>query len=293
MKKFLSTFQQSITSKRFYQGLESHSIKSSVGYYFTLVFIAALIFSVVISWNLLPTINSFAKNIGPTIIEFYPEDLEITIKDGVAHHNQEDPIFIPFAIPSATGFEIAESSTFPFRYALVIDTKNVYSEENFNKYETMIYLSQDNLVVAGEDGQIGTVTSLIKFPEDITINRRSVLSFIGDIQPLIRSLPAIVFFLIFIGGFFFYGFSFTRIIVAAIFIMLIYHLRGIKKGFGKSYQIAIHTSTLSFILIPGIFYLAGINIHIPFLFTALTVITAVLLMPQPKTVGPLQADQVT
>jgi len=281
MRHFLRTFQDSLSSKKFYASLPEKSFSSSVGYYFTLIFVVAIIFAAVISWNVLPVVNSFAENIGPTIIQYYPENLEVSIKDGVASHNQEDPVFIPFAVPTEQGFELPKEGEAPFRYVLVIDTNTPFILEKFEEYETLSYLGPDSFVVINDNGN-PEVFALKDLPEDFTVNQQSILSLIGKFQPLTRLLPALLFVLMFIVGFFFYSLSFVRIILAAIIILAIHRLRGLNYSFKKSYQVALHASTLSIVLIPGILLFLHFDIPVPFLFTALTVIVATLFMPQPS-----------
>ncbi|MBS3903060.1 MAG: DUF1189 family protein [Anaplasmataceae bacterium] len=293
MKKFLNTFQQSIASKIFYRDLENRSLRSSIGYYFGLIFLITIITTLVVSWNLLPAVRTLVKNIGPTIINYYPEDLEITIKDGVASHSEEDPVFVPFVIPNVEGFPAFESSSLPFRYAVVIDTKNTFDIKKFEEYETLVYLSKDYLVTANGEGRVEDLVALKDFPQDITINRQAVLSFIGELQPFVNALPVILFFLVFIGLFVLYGFSFIRVLLAALILMIIYRLAGLKRNFSKSYQVALHASTLA-LIVSSLFIFINIipDVRIPFLFTALTVIIGTLMMPPAKSEnGPLLADQ--
>lgn len=265
-KIFAQTFQESIYSKEFYRDLPSQPVSASVSYYFILILFASVIFTVVTGVGAWPTVNNFVKTAGPTIIKSFPEDLVIEIKNGQATHNKEEPVAIPF--PS--------DANMPWRNAVVVDTKSPFSLNKLREHDTLFVLTEDSLAAYENDrGQVRIYP--LKDMPNITINRRQIVSWIDTIEPFLGWLIPVMFLVLFIAGLLIYTSFFIRIILASLLIWLFYRLRKNSLPFKRAYQTAIHASTLAFVISGIILMFIPFDLpSLPFLFTIITVIVAVV-----------------
>lgn len=271
MKIFIQTLQNSIYSKEFYRNLPNQKVSSSVSYYFVLILFAAVIFTAFMGVKLLPTVNSFVRTVGPTIIKTYPEDLVVEIKNGRATHNKEEPVMIPFP----------EDMDVPFRYAVVVDTKSPFSLDKLREYNAPFILTGDSLVSYENKGQV-KITSIKDVP-NVTIDRRQIVSWINTVQPFLGWLIPVMFLGFFIAGLVIYTSFFVRIILASLLVWLFYRFKKNNLPFKRAYQVAIHASTAAFVLIGIVGMLVPFDFPIPFLFTIITVIIAIVnFTPQPQ-----------
>ena len=274
IRALIQTFQDSIYSKEFYRGLPSRAMSESVYYYLLLVLLAAIIFAVAIGLRFMPAVNIFARTAGPAIIQAFPQDLVIEIKNGQATHNSEDPVMIPNPF----------SADMPFRYLLVVDTKNQLPVQDFDKYDTILLLTNNSIISQENKGQ-AKISSLKDSP-NVKIDRQQLTYWQNSIQPFLEWLIPIMFIGLFIAGFFVYASFFLRIILAALVIWAFYGMKKINLPFKRAYQVAIHASTLSFVLI-GVVSMLFMPFPIwPFLFTVITVVVAIVNFSPPQSPDP-------
>ena len=93
-EKLLHLIRASIHNPEFYKGLLSRKISWSFKYFFSFILILAVVSTAVFGWRAVPAVNSFLNNLAPTILEYYPDELEIVIKDGEASSNVAEPYVI-------------------------------------------------------------------------------------------------------------------------------------------------------------------------------------------------------
>ena len=79
----ISDLRGSVYDPEYYKGLLKKPFSYSLKYFFFLALSLAFIGALLSLFTVLPNLNSFLQELGPKILSHYPQDLVITIKDGV------------------------------------------------------------------------------------------------------------------------------------------------------------------------------------------------------------------
>lgn len=173
----------------------------------------------------------------------YPSELVITIKNGEASANVEQPYYIDMP-----GKESATSSP---QYLAVIDTRPEVTVEELTSYDAPVILTQKTLFVADE-AKSDSIKNAPNFTgsfrpvdltemKDFTLSKDTVVGFIGMLRPFINGflyvLPILLFFLVL-------GFSVLAYLFVALFgaliVMLAAKLKGLSFDYGTSYVVALY-----------------------------------------------------
>ena len=243
---FFKTVQKSIYSREFYQDIiVEKSFSFSLKYFYLLITLLAIILFAFYSLTYGGTILSFVSNLPERLLNSYPDNLIITIKDGSAGTNVSEPYFIK--IPEDLSAKEAKN-------LLTIDTKNSFSYERFIVYDTLFLLSKDTFVSIANKGEI-RVIPLAKIP-DAKIDHALIASFIGKFQPYIKIFLVLLALLTFLSLLVFYSFNLLYLLLATVLIWGIAKMMNLPLGYKKSYQIGLHAATLPLILYTGMLIIA-------------------------------------
>ncbi len=261
--KTLKEILSSIYDPAYYKQINNRSLKSSLWYFFKLVFLLALIFSIFGSFFILPKFSGFiTSNLG-SITKSYPADLEVKIDKGLVSTNAVEPYFIPMTIDEG------KPSKEVVKNLLVIDTKTAFDLKQFEDYQTIAWLGKDYVATRDSNNQIKIqrLNSSISF----VVDKAKVDLFVQKLQPILRYGVFLIvpLILIFLTLFKFFG-SLFYLIFATLLVWLVAKMLKVSKGYAKSYQIGLHAYTLSVIL--SFFTLFGILPRITFLPTVLLLI---------------------
>lgn len=255
---FYFQIKNSIYSPIFYQkDLIDLNFYDSLKYFFKLIILISIILVIVLSIDFIPKIIFFLNNLTINISKYYPDELEINIKNGETITNVPTPYFLIF--PEELNYENKKFDNF-----LVIDTINNFSIEKFKEYNTLILLAKKNIVY-DNDGKI-VVEDLSRFP-DAVINKKIINDFSNKIIIKKIFVPLIIL-LFFIFTLIFYIFKLFYLLFGALLIILILKILKYKINYKKSYQIGLHSITLP-ILFFFILKVFNLNIDLPFVFTIL------------------------
>ncbi len=251
---FLQSVKNSIYSPNFYEKLLTKSLGRSFLYFFLLIFLFT-------AFRTGPIIYSFAKEGQPEIekmlsgiVDHFPANLEVKIQKGLVTTNAQEPYFIPF--PSSSESE-------DFENLIVIDTKNPFSVDQFDKYSTIAWLSRDSIYVKGSGSEFRAYA--LSDIEDLTINRDAALNLKTALTPWLAALTPIVGFFAFVAIFVGYSFRLIYLFFLALCIFLIAKLMNKPLLYSQSYKIGMHAMTLGF-FVEILQHFIGLN-SIPFLFT--------------------------
>lgn len=269
MKQFIAALRKSVYSPDFYKELLLKPFSSSMKYFFMLALAVSFIYAAILGARAAPSLNDVARNIGPTIVKYWPEELEIVIQNGRASTNAAEPYFIQ--LPDEFRKNVSAPSAQELDYIAVVDTQHPFDLEKFYSYKTAALLTKDSLVVLGRNGQV-RIQSISRFP-DATLNKKAVDAFVTRyIEPLAKFAAPI-----FIGGMFLFTFlvQILGLIYLLFLALLVWGVARIKKvrvGYGKAYQLAIHAATTG--RLANLFLLGFLDARIPFLLAALTIVAA-------------------
>lgn len=271
--QFLSNIKSSIYNPAHYSEILNKPFSYSLRYFLSLAVLIAIVSTIVFSVNTLPEMNKVIGEVDANVLKFYPDDLEITIKNGIVSTNVPEPYFIK--MPAEFKSEFQDSNNSPARTSpdlskiknmFVIDTASPLTIDLFKSYKTFVLISRDS--IAYFDNNAVKIQSLGQEANGV-INKAKVSTVLNEIMPYIKIIPVasipIVLFFSFIG--FIFG-NMIYLIFGAFVIWLFAQLAKRNWSYGKSYQIGLHAITLSVILEATIFQLYPI-LEFPFLFTIL------------------------
>ena len=268
--KLLHAIKSSIYDPAFYRGVLEKPLRSSFAYFFSLAVLLSLISAVVFSFSAVPAAHSFLNSLGGKILNYYPDGLEVTIKDGRASTNVREPYRLP--VPD----EIKHSNNFAgenpdTESLLVIDTKNEFTITQFESDKTLALLTRKAIVYKDDHGKI-TIQPLDRIP-DTTITKELVSQFVGKAQPILNSAVFLLPVLIFLGLGFLYGVLLVYLLFGALLVWLVAKMKKINIKYVEAYQITLHAATAG-ILFDWFASTFVAQAPIPFVFTVLLVMVA-------------------
>ncbi len=239
--KIFKEIKSNIYDREYYKAIPSETFGKSLKYIIKLSFIAGLV-SLIIFAIVSRDLPSIIKKEVTNLVNQYPEELVVTVTNGEASTNQEEPYMIPMA-SGTKEFIDTPSPDDDYTNVLVIDTKNEFSLGKLKEYATFAMLTKEEIVVRNMDtGEIRI------FPlgdiESLEINKSWLLE---NTSKVLKAMPVI---LIVIVPFIYLAFSlffFVGTMIANLFFaLLIWLISRIKKlglTYKTSYQLGLHAST--------------------------------------------------
>lgn len=240
--KIFKEIKSNIYDREYYKAIPSETFGKSLKYIIKLSFIAGLV-SLIIFAIVSRDLPSIIKKEVTNLVNQYPEELVVTVTNGEASTNQEEPYMIPMA-SGTKEFIDTPSPDDDYTNVLVIDTKNEFSLGKLKEYATFAMLTKEEIVVRNMDtGEIRI------FPlgdiESLEINKSWLLE---NTSKVLKAMPII---LIVIVPFIYLAFSlffFVGTMIANLFFaLLIWLISRIKKlglTYKTSYQLGLHASTV-------------------------------------------------
>ncbi len=276
---FWDKVKNSIYGPEFYKELQSKPLSFSFKYFYALASILAVIGTAQFSFQVIPGLTTFLSGLGPEIIDSYPNELVVTIKDGQASSNVAEPYFIktPESMRNENYRNVPVTDNF-----VVIDTKNQFTEENFTKYNSFAVVTKTSLAFRKDNGGI-EIYSLSKMP-NLTIDNASVASFVGKIQPFVKLAWPFFILASFAGFLLSFSAELIYLLFAALLIWIVAKVKKFPIGYKKSYQAGLHIITL-----PLLFGVASplLNIHVPIpFFATILLVVAALINFEPRKTEP-------
>lgn len=267
MKEFLENIKKSIYCPEYYQELLTKPFSYSFKYY--LLFSLCLVFIVTIpsSIKAVPKAKEGIKSASSFVVEKYPEELEIKIKDGKAETNVEEPYFIK--IPKE-GLDSSEKN-FKTENLLVIDTKAGTDLDKFDEYKTVLLLTGENLVYYTDEK---ITAQPLKEMGSITINKNEIKSFVAKATPYLDAFVSLLPALILVALLLKFFVLCVYLIFGALLIFVAAKIVKVDIQYGKAYQIGLHLMTLPILATTIEGWVP--NLHVPFLFTILLVVGSFL-----------------
>jgi hypothetical protein len=206
----------------------------------------------------------------------YPENLELTFKDGQLTSNVEEPYLFP-----SEGMEKAldqKSITINGddapQYFVVIDTKTPFSLEQFKSYNSIVWLGEDTAYVLKTGDQL----QLYPYPGDLNqvVNRQTIDDTVKLVLSEIKT-PLIIggSILLVLADFGLFLYFFAYLAFAALLYFFFSKVAGLKHEYTDCYRIAVYAVTPAWILSLLIQILSLIVPFSmpPFLFTAVLLLT--------------------
>lgn len=273
-----SIFAQSVYSPSFYRSLERHRLSFSIKYFFllagTFAFTAAVFYAIAV----FPPVYNWLKNFGPAVVAAYPKDLVLQFEGGEIKTNSPQPLDIPL---SAT---LVSERFRNVNNLLHIDTTTPFSLTRFDEADTLVWLMKDSVAFRERDGSV-RIQSLQDLP-NARIDRDKVVSYVYQIEGVTRiGFPLLILLgvvILSVGFLAFLSFHLLFAFIWAALITLVASFSLRPLSYMRSYQVALHASSLSVVLAAGSLFFPGIGAF-RFLPTVLTLAIAwANLRPRPE-----------
>ncbi|MDQ5922794.1 MAG: hypothetical protein QG644_502 [Patescibacteria group bacterium] len=239
--KIFKEIKSNIYDREYYKAIPSETFGKSLKYIIKLSFIAGLV-SLIIFAIVSRDLPSIIKKEVTNLVNQYPEELVVTVTNGEASTNQEEPYMIPMA-SGTKEFIDTPSPDDDYTNVLVIDTKNEFSLGKLKEYATFAMLTKEEIVVRNMDTGEIRIFPLADI-ESLEINKSWLLE---NTSKVLKAMPVI---LIVIVPFIYLAFSlffFVGTMIANLFFaLLIWLISRIKKlglTYKTSYQLGLHAST--------------------------------------------------
>ena len=280
---FEKDFIRSCYSTKFYKELIKKPLSYSLKCFSIYSIFYALIATLIVWVRFIMPISPILQTLPSRLASAYPSELEVTIKDGVASTNVEEPYFIPISDLKKEIYQIRDdilgTDTYALDYLIVVDTNATIDE--FTNYKTLAFLTQNYLIYYSEDSS----NSLEQFSvinldqlDDMVINQNTVDQMATFSQAFFEKLPLILLLVVLL-----YFVSLLPLfrLIHILFISLIsYVLSAIIKPqlkLKKIYQLTTHVYLIA-ITISGLFILTSINLPFANSPTTITLVGTVLVL---------------
>ena len=263
--KFLDNIKDSVYSPPFYKDIPWSGFWKAVRHFLLLIIVLTVIQAGITAVPIATSFKVGVQNFVNSLVASYPEELVITIKDGEAEVNVEEPFFL--SLPKEVS-GLVESEG--FENLLVIDTQNPYKGIQMDEYSTIAWLTKDALFVRGDDGGIDVIN--LSDVGDFTLDKRLIDSGVSMITPYSKYLGPIAVVAVTLGIYLSYS---QRLFYALFFALVLLILSSVLKlhwTYGQAYKISLYAMTagMLFEFLLGITSAYHQFSGFPFMFTLIT-----------------------
>jgi hypothetical protein len=249
LRAFLYIFSKSLTSFTYYRDLVKTKFSFSVKYLIFLVFLGSLVITARSGYTAVKGFNKTVKELSVSAKSFYPDDLVFTVEKGEWSVNRPEPFMIAF--PKIEGEPGVDESVAPENPENLVVFDKAGTIDDLEKYKTTILVNSVNIIFKEDTGSLKVVP--IKDIPDTKIDKAMYLTLLAKLEGLAGIIPFMLVIGIFFGSFF--AFTIFRVPYFAIVGFFIYLGGKIMKaglGYTNAVKIAIHSATLSFLIMLGL-----------------------------------------
>lgn len=210
------------------------------------------------------------------IVNSYPENLELTFKDGQLISNVEEPYFFPSegmkkALDQKSITVNGEDAP---QYFVVIDTKTPFSLEQLKSYDSIVWLGKDTAYILKSDNEMQSYPYGNELNQ--VVNRQTVDDMVKLVLAEIKT-PLIIggSILLVLADFGLFLYFFAYLAFAALIYFFFSKVAGLKHVYTDCYRIAVYAVTPAWIL-SLLIQILSLVVPIgmpPFLFTAVLLLT--------------------
>jgi hypothetical protein len=251
MKKFFHSIKSSIYDREYYKSIDGQKTSNSFKYFLKINLLLTLITSLTLSFFIVPLLLVAIKPASiEKVVQVYPKDLEIIIKDGRASSNKTTSYSIPFDNESLNEKKVINNMPTdrpaPKNF-ITIDTVSDFTIEKFKSSDSLAYLSKEYLVYQEGNGQIKLQS--LKSINNLTINQKNIVEWLGQILPYVKALIPFIFVAFFVMHF---SASVVAnlifIFISSLIILIVEKIRKNDVPFKTIYKRGLHLVTAVMIL---------------------------------------------
>lgn len=291
--KFLQTVKDSIYNPQFYKEIEGQKVSLSMKYFAKLILLVSCFVAIipfVSGVGLLTWKQDVIANIHTQIIDTFPRELSVHIKNGEISTNVEEPYAI--VLPDTLKRDVShEKIPYPINNLLVINTQKPIETSDFKEYQTLAVLGKNEIGIFSPNAGKVEIQSLDTFHLEYTLDRTSFEVFVDHAWRVLKIIGIVGLillpFLIFVGLFIGYA---IYLLFGALVIWLAAHLTKKSLTYGQSYALGLHLVTLPLLASFVFIFL----FHTPFVFTLILFVITFINFKQIETkigIGTLETDQ--
>jgi hypothetical protein len=231
---------KSIYGPEFYADLANKNTGFSIGFYVKTILLVSIISAIVISTAVIPLSRIALSDASiNSLVELYPADLNLNIKDGVLSTNVIEPYKIG---PVFNDSELPKMDSM-----VVIDTKvTAVSFDSFKQYNTAVLLTKDSAVMMKDGGL--QIIPLNSVTGEFNLNRQMIAGFANSATPVLRKLVWFTPLVVYLASFIANLFMLVTFFIFALIIWLVLILLKKSGGYMHAYRVTIHSMTLGVIL---------------------------------------------
>jgi len=175
----------------------------------------------------------FSADAVDSLVQTYPQDLEISIKDGKVITNQPEPYYLRDTFDSGKD------------NLLVIDTETPFDGGQFAGYSTHVLLKQDYAVIADNEGERLVALSSV---EDFTLTQAVLVGVAEQVYPYLGSVATVASVLLWFVLWIADAATLIYILFAALLVLLLTKVMKRGLSYKESYKTAVHAATLPIIV---------------------------------------------
>lgn len=230
---FRHTFVKSLTDLNYYVDVLNSTVKRSFKIIITFYLLIGVLLTTIFTITTLPTIRTDVMTSIDRVVEYFPQDLELTWDGAQLESNVDTQIVVPF--PD----DIALPNSLPQSLA-IIDTTTTDSPNE--RTASLIFVNQQELFVNSQRGQWSSTQLDNLIEQDTFVLNKDVLQswepeIQSDTQTFLNLLPLFMFMAFSIGLFI------SRLVMIAInsiIVQFMFMLMGKQLPYKKVFQLSLH-----------------------------------------------------
>ena len=172
--KFLKTIRSSVYDLQFYAKIKKQTLGGAVKYFAQLMFTLACFSSIVpivfgvglLTWN-----QSAVNNFRTQVVQTFPADLSIEVKNGEVNTNVDEPYAIALPESLKNEFTSSDATATPPHNLIVINTHKAIELNDFAMQDTIVIVGKNEIGVFDAEKNKVNIQSLNDFSTDGSINQ--------------------------------------------------------------------------------------------------------------------------
>lgn len=296
MKRFLRNLVESLRSPSFYERIAREGkFSHAFGHFSVFLFLLSLLVSVgpMVKYSRLLADDATFGTVRSAVLDAYPDELELRLRDGIVSSNVVEPYRIP--VPGELlGEDAGDADVVPAMIA--IDTARPISTETFRELDAFIVIGRTDIAFREEDGTV-TIRALgDTFGDgDFTVNEAVLTDRFDRTAAIVRPATRIgVFFLPVILFLTILPTYLIYLLFGALLVLVVANANGFSYGYAQAYRAGLYLLTVpvTYGILTSVWLFPGLRF--PFLATILLVImTAGLIRKTPNEKREASSEPVT
>ncbi|OGX07147.1 MAG: hypothetical protein A2Z88_08730 [Omnitrophica WOR_2 bacterium GWA2_47_8] len=266
MKELIDNIQKSIYDPKYYQSVLAEPMRGSFKYFVSLALLLTVFLTIISSISLVVNANDLAHNFPPQFFAYFPDELQVTVTNGVASANVPEPYLL--TIPDKWKSAITNGDN--VQNIAVIDTITPFSMDQFIAYKSAFWLGRDQIAYRGDNGAV----KIQQFGKgmNFVINEAIMRDFEQKIAPYYRFIGPIIVILVFVVLSIGLAFNIVYLLFGALLIMGLGYVMNRRLSFTEAYRVGLHALTLP-LLIDVLIAMSSLSfMRIPFIPTLIMLV---------------------